>query len=89
MTKAPSIDDVPTPQIKHSRFVEHGKIGGHSRAIKKHVPAGSADIEMTETDNPHANQSNIDSFQDKSPSPIKGTKRHQRDRKATKNDSVA
>ena len=52
------------------------------------MPAGGADIEMTETDNPLANQSNIDSFQDKSPSPIKGAKR-QRDRKATKNDSVA
>ena len=79
---------MPTPQIKHSRFVEHAKIGGHSRAIKKPMLAGGADIEMTETDNPHANQSNIDSFQDKSPSPIKGAKR-QRDRKATKNDSVA
>lgn len=61
MTKAPSIDDMSTPQNKHSRFVEHAKIGGHSRVIKKSVPAGGADIEMTETDNPIANQSNIDS----------------------------
>ena len=89
MTKVPSIDEMPTPQIKHSRFVEHSKIGGHSRSIKKSVPAGGADIEMTETDNPNANQSNIDSYQDKSPSPIKGAKRHQRDRKAAKNDSLA
>ena len=61
MTKAPSIEDMSTPQNKHSRFVEHAKIGGHSRVIKKSVPAGGADIEMTETDNPIANQSNIDS----------------------------
>ena len=61
MIKAPSIDDMSTPQNKHSRFVEHAKIGGHSRVIKKSVPAGGADIEMTETDNPIANQSNIDS----------------------------
>ena len=61
MIKAPSIDDMSTPQNKHSRFVEHAKIGGHSRVIKKSVPAGGADIEMTETDNPIANQSNIES----------------------------
>ena len=60
MTKAPSIDDMPNPQIKHSRFVEHTKIGGHSRASKKSLPAGGADAEMTETDNPNANQSNIE-----------------------------
>ena len=92
MTKAPSIDEVPTPQIKHTRYVEHtipsAKIGGHSRTIKKPVPVGGADIEMTETDNPVANQSNIDTYPDKSQSPIKSTKRHQRDRKATTNESA-